>query len=180
MDITTITSVVTPEMLETASDMLRLAIMSSDKPPKVIASDIGYSVDMIYSATKGIRSIPTQARQKLSGVNVIAAAAIALEATGFTRLFGYHKVDRHIQSMILRHRTMDRATDKLLDELPVMLLDKECSANLTEGEQKRLKYITCRLIDLSSSIMNLVMELEVKYKLGITPYLQGKEKSPAA
>ncbi len=180
MDITTMANLFTPDMVETASDMLQLAFMCCDKPPKAIAADIGYSVDSIYSAMKGIRNIPTQARQKISGVNVIAAAAVALEATGFKRLFGYQKVDRHIQSMILRLKTRDKETARLLDEMPVLLLDKHSRDDLSREEMQWLTETACRIADIANGHINLIMELEAKYKLGITDYLQGNKKSPAA
>lgn len=184
MDVTTITTMVTPDMINNVGDMLQLAIMCCDKPPKAIATEIGYSVDSIYSACKtnckNARAIPVKARQKLSSINFIAAAAVALEATGFKRFFGYQKVDRHIQSMILRLRVLDKETDKLLDELPILLLDKQSNADLNKDELKQLNNTAKKLADLCNSHINLIMELEVKYKLGLTTYLQGKEKSPAA
>ena len=180
MDFTTVTTIISPDMLQSAADMLQLAIMSCDKPPKAIASEIGYSVDSIYAAAKGARSIPAQARQKLSEVNVIAAAAVALEATGFFKLFGYQKVDRHVQSMILRLKARDKTTSKLLDELPVILLDKHSREDLNREEYQQLTVTAHQLIDRANCTINLIMELEIKYKLGLTRYLQGKEKSPAA
>lgn len=179
MDVSTLT-MVTPDMLESVGDMLQLAMMCCDKPPKAIAAEIGYSVDSIYSAMKGLRNIPTQARQKLAGVNVIAAAAVALEATGFKRLFGYQKVDRHIQSMIIRLKAYDKNTSKLLDELPIILLDKNSHDDLSIEDKQYLTITAQKLIDQTNSTINLIMELESKYKIGLTSYLQGKEKSPAA
>lgn len=176
MDISTVVSMITPDMTESVSDMLRLAIMSCDKPPKAIAADIGYSVDSIYSAMKGIRNVPAQARQKLAGVNCIAAAAVALEATGFTRLFGYQKVDRHVQSMIVRLKARDRKTDKLLEILPELLVDKNSQEDFTPEEMLQLHTAVISLTELANSHINLIMELEVRYGLSVAPYLQGKEK----
>ena len=180
MDITTMANLFTPDMVETASDMLQLAIMCCDKPPKIIAQDIGYSVDSIYSAMKGIRNIPVNARQKLASVNVIAAAAVALEATGCKRLFGYQKVDRHVQSMIVRLKSRDKVTDRILDDMPAMLLDKESRDDFSAEEIMWLQDAACRIADLANGHINLIMELETKYKLGITEYLQDNKKSPAA
>ena len=180
MDVSTVATMITPDVLQSVGDMLQLAIMSCDQPPKALAREIGYSVDSIYSAMKNIRPIPIKARQKLAGVNVIAAAAVALEATGFKRLFGYQKVDRHIQSMILRLRTSDKETGRLLDEMPVMLLDKNSQDDLSNEEIQWLTNAAYRIADLANGHINLIMELEVKYKLGITGYLQGNKKSPAA
>lgn len=177
MDISTV-ALISPDVVQSAGDMFQLALMSCDKPPKVIAQEVGCSVDSIYSAARGIRAMPVKVRQKLAGVSCIAAAAIALEATGFARWFGYQKVDRHIQSMIVRLRAKDREVDKLLDALPTLLLDKHGKEDFTAEEYTQLEAVACNLVDLTCNHTNLIMELEVKYKLNITPYLQGIEKPP--
>jgi hypothetical protein len=177
MDVATLSMMITPDMFQNVNDMLQLAIACCDRPPKAIAADIGYSVDSIYSALKGSRSIPVKARQKLSQVNFIAAAAVAMEATGFKRLFGYQKVDRHVQSMIIRLKRQDKEISGVLNELPEMLLDKNSYEDLTADEVNQITMIACRLVDRANGTINLVMELETRYKLGLTGYLQGKEKA---
>lgn len=165
-------------MVDSIGDMLELAIMCCNRPPKAIAADIGYSVDTIYSACKNARAIPNKARQKLSQINSIAASAVALEATGFMKLFGYQKVDRHVQSMILRLKKQDKEVFILLEDLPVILLDKNDRKDLSESELSELEVTAQRLVDRANSTINLIMELEHKYGLGVTRYMQGKEKSP--
>ena len=49
-------------MIDSIGDMLQLAIMAIDIPPKALATEIGYSVDSLYSAVKGDRAIPVKAR----------------------------------------------------------------------------------------------------------------------
>lgn len=165
-------------MIDSIGDMLELAIMCCDRPPKALAMDIGYSVDSLYAACKDARAIPSKARQKLSAVNIIAATAVALEATGFKKLFGYQKVDRHVQSMILRLRKQDKEVFILLEDLPVILLDKNARNDLSENELNDLEVTARRLVDRANSTINLIMELEYKYGLGVTQYMQGKEKTP--
>jgi len=165
-------------MVDSIGDMLQIAIMCCDRPPKALAIDIGYSVDTIYAACKDARSIPSKARQKLSSVNFIAASAVALEATGFRRLFGYQKVDRHIQSMILRLKKQDKEISGRLEDLPVILLDKNERNDLSESELLDLEDTAHRLVDRANSTINLIMELEYKYGLGVTKYMKN-EKTPA-
>ncbi|MDF2857254.1 MAG: hypothetical protein K0Q87_3105 [Neobacillus sp.] len=165
-------------MVDSIGDMLELAMMCCNRPPKAIAADIGYSVDTIYAACKNARAIPNKARQKLSQLNSIAASAVALEATGFAKLFGYQKVDRHVQSMIIRLKKQDKEIFILLEDLPVILLDKNDRNDLSEIELNDLEHTAHRLIDRANSTINLIMELEHKYGLGVTQYMQGKEKSP--
>ncbi|GMB01049.1 hypothetical protein [Pelosinus sp. IPA-1] len=176
MDIMTIAS---PDVIQNVQDMLELALACCDRPPKQIAYDVGYSADSIRAALRGTRNIPLKARQKLSSINFIAAAAVALEATGFNKLFGYQKVDRHIQPMILRLRKQDKELVYILDDLPVLLLDKNIREDLSDSEFEEVEMATRKLVDRANSTINLIMELEVRYKLGLSNYLQGKEKTPA-
>lgn len=166
-----------PNLLANAQDMLELALMCCDKPPKALAIDIGCSVSAIYQAMKGVKSIPIKVRRRLSSVNIIAAAAVALDATGFTRLFGYQKVDRHIQSMIIRLKKQDKVISSVLNDLPEMLLDKNSYEDLSKEEVDHITTVAYQLVNRANGTINLVMELEARYHLGITPYLQGKEKA---
>lgn len=165
-----------PNLLANVQDMLQLALMCCDRPPKALAIDIGCSVSAVYEAMNGAKSIPIKVRRRLSSVNIIAASAVALDATGFTRLFGYQKVDRHIQSMIIRLKKQDKVISYALDDLPEMLLDKNSYSDLSEDEANHVMTVACQLVDRANGTINLVMELEARYRLGITPYLQGKEK----
>jgi hypothetical protein len=122
--------------------------------------------------------VPGNSRRKLSQINFLAAATVALESTGFTKLFGYQKVDRHVQSMIVRLKKQDKEVIGLIDEHLLILLDKICKDDLSEEEFLVVTEIMEKLIDRTNSTFNLVMELESKYGLGMTDYMQGKEKSP--
>jgi len=173
-------SVLDPSTLSNVQDMLELAMMCCDRPPKALALDLGCSLSAVYEAMKGARNIPVKVRRRLSSVNLVAASAVALEATGFTRLFGYQKVDRHIQSMIIRLKRLDKAVSGDLDDLPELLLDKNTQADLSKEDRERISNIAYQLVDRANGTINLIMELEVRYKLGLTKYMQGraeKEKS---
>lgn len=174
-------SMLDPSTLSNVQDMLQLAVMCCDRPPKALAMDLGCSMSAVYEAMRGARNIPVKVRRKLSSVNLVAASAVALEATGFTRLFGYQKVDRHVQSMIIRLKRQDKAVMNGLNDLPELLLDKESQADLTTEETARLTEITCQLVDRANGTINLIMELETRYQIGVTDYMQGgKEKSVLA
>ena len=169
-------SVLDPSTLSNVQDMLELAMMCCDRSPKALAIDIGCSLSAVYEAMKGARNIPVKVRRRLSSVNLVAASAVALEATGFTRLFGYQKVDRHIQSMIIRLKRQDKAVSGILDDLPEMLLDKNTRDDLSDNDIGKINQVACQLVDRANGTINLIMELEVRYKLGLTEYMQGKEQ----
>jgi len=174
-------SVLDPSAISNVQDMLELAMMCCDRSPKALAIDLGCSLSAVYEAMKGARSIPVKVRRRLSSVNLVAASAVALEATGFTRLFGYQKVDRHIQSMIIRLKRQDRGVAGELDDLPELLLDKNTRADLSVEDMEKIRHIAYQLVNRANGTINLIMELEVRYKLGLTEYMQGKsEKEKSA
>jgi hypothetical protein len=165
-------------MIDSIGDMLQLAIMATNIPPKALAAEIGYSVDSLYSAVKGERAIPVKARAKLASKSFIMACTVALEGTRLNQIFGYQKVDRHIQSMIIRVKTKDKEISNLLEELPMILLDKETIADLSEDELEKVKIATGKLVERVNCSLNLVMELDSRYRLDITEDIQRQKKSP--
>lgn len=173
-------SVLDPSFIENCNDMLQLALMCCNEPPKAIAAQVGCSLSVIYKALDGTRSIPNKVRHKLSELNFTAAATVALESTGFIRLFGYRNVDRHIQSLILTMKLSDDVTNKELEKLPVLLLNKNDRKDLNDSDYMQVKIITEKLVDRANSSINLIMELDNRYNLDIEKYMSGKEKAADA
>ncbi|WP_196603454.1 hypothetical protein [Pectinatus haikarae] len=171
-------SMLDSSFVENVSDMLQLAIMCCDRPPKALAIDVGCSLSAIYEAMKGTRTIPIKVRKKLSKLNFTAAATVALESTGFIRLFGYRKIDRHIQSMIVSLKVTDNIAYKDLEKLPVLLLNKNSRDDMADDDYAQVKIIAERLVDRTNSNINLIMELDTKYKLDLEKYLRGEKEKP--
>jgi hypothetical protein len=165
-------------MIDSLGDMIDLAMMATNIPPKALALEIGYSVDSLYSAIKGERSIPVKARAKLASKNLIMACAVAMESTGLSQIFGYQKVDRHIQSMILRVKNKDKEIGVLLDDLPLILLDKERLEDLSDADLEKVKIVAEKLGERMNYSLNLMMELDSRYRLDITEDIQKQKKSP--
>jgi plasmid maintenance system antidote protein VapI len=163
-------------MIDSIGDMLELGVMAMNIPPKALAAEIGYSVDALYLAFKGERSIPVKARIKLSSKNLIMACAVALEGTGLSNIFGYQNVDRHIQSMIIRVKAKNKEVDNLVNELPIMLLDKNSIDDLTEDELNQVRDIAMKVLEGLNCSLNLAMELDSRYSLELTDDLKKKKR----
>lgn len=170
------------ESIVNVSDMLAWMMQAYNIPPKVLASECRYSKDAIWSAAKGARAIPTKARQKLARKNIAAAAAVALEATGFKRLFGVRKYkDRHVQTMVLRWKKECKEVMSLADQLPELLLDKVEAADMSSEEMERLSLIVRSMADQMNGTMNMIMEFEIRFGVEVTGYLSDdKEKPPGS
>lgn len=167
-------------LIQNASDILQLAVMMCDRPPKQLAADIGYSVEAVRAAMAGTKSIPIKARKRISGINIASAMAVAMESTGLGRLFGYHDVDRHLQSMILRMREKDKASMVATEELPLIVLDKETREQLDPGDLEKIEAAVDVLVDKANFTINLIMELESKYRLETAGKLQKEKRPPGA
>lgn len=79
--------------------------------------------------------------------------------------------------MIIRLKREDKEIAKLLEELPTILLDKNDREDLEGDELKQVTVTTYSLVNRANSTINLIMELETRYKLDLAHYLQGKEKA---
>lgn len=168
-----------PSNLGDLSDMLQVALMCCDQPPKAIAAELRCSVSAIYEAAKGTRQIPARVMREFSQTNLIAAASMAIQATGLRCIFGYRKGDRHVQSRIVELQMYDKAADKAMHELPELLFDKQSRDDLAPEEIETLQDAVARLIERDNVSFNLLMELDVKYNLHLVELMQAdRHKRP--
>ncbi len=158
-------------------DMLKLAVAVSGKPPKAVARENGYSEDALYAAMGGNRHIPTMAREKLARLNVFGCMAVAGEATGLGKIFGYLRVDRHIQTLLQLVFKEDREADESIGRLPQVLLNKTCREDLEPGDEELLIKAGKEICDRIRTDFNFIAELDAKYELDLMRYLGEKEKA---
>lgn len=169
-----------PSILGDLPDMLQIALMCCDKPPKAIARDIKCSVSAIYEATKGTRHIPVRSMQEFTKTNLIAAASMAMQATGLKCIFGYRKGDRHIQSRIVELKVYDKRADQAMNDLPELLFNKNSRDDLTSDDFITLTAMVAQLVERDNVSFNLLMELDIKYKMDLVESLQkGRKKETA-
>lgn len=155
-----------------AGEMLRVALEKLGEPIKSVARETGYSVDAFYAAQNGKRHIPQDAKPKLSQKHPMFGMAIAYEDTGY-QCFTYINRDRHIQTMIRRLEKEDMEADKALQPLGIMLVDKNDPEDLTPEDEFTLKAAAKEISDRIQADLNLLVEMETRYRLGLTEYLAG-------
>ncbi len=166
-------------MLGDLSDMVQLAVMSCDIPPKVLAKEVECSLSAIYEAAKGNRQIPAKSMREFAKTNLIAAATMAMQVTGLKAFFGYRKGDRHIQSRIVELKMYDKQADEAMHSLPEMLFNKNNRNELSDEEMNDLIRAVTKMIERDNVSFNLMMELDVKYQLNLTELMQKKETACA-
>lgn len=158
-------------------EMVRMAITSSGKPTKEVARDWNYSDDALYAAMNNARPIPTQARSKLAKLNLLGCMAVAAEATGIMKLFGYMKVDRHIQNILQLVLKEGQEADEAIKSLPQILINKNDANDLTDDDRKVLLATGKEISDRINSDFNLLAELDARYELNLMRFI-AKEKPP--
>lgn len=155
--------------------MMRLAIDTSGKPTKEVAREWNYSDDALYAAMNNVRPIPAQARSKLAKLNLLGCMTVAAEATGILRLFGYLKMDRHIQNILQVVLKEGREADDAINSLPQILINKNDGSDLTDDERKALLKAGKEISERINSDFNLLAELDAKYNLNLMQYIANEK-----
>lgn len=55
-----------PTGLQDLSDMVQLALMACDKPPKALAIELKCSISAVYQSLQGTRTLPASAMRKFA------------------------------------------------------------------------------------------------------------------
>lgn len=160
-----------PNLINDLPDMIQLAIMSINKPPKAVALELNCSISAIYQALHGKRTLPAKKMRKFAENNFIAAASMAMQATGLNRLFRYRiryrKTDRHIQARLLELKIYDKKADEAMNKLPELLFNKNSNKDLSESDKKILLQSIDAMIERDNISLNLFMELDIKFNLDL-------------
>lgn len=156
-----------PTGLQDLPDMVQLALMACDKPPKALAIELKCSISAVYQSLQGTRTLPASAMRKFAKLNLIASSAMAMQATGFKKLFKYRKSDRHIQSRLVELKIFDKRADEAMNMLPELLFDKNSPKDLTDEDRKVILNAVSAMMDRDNVALNLFMELDNKYKLDL-------------
>lgn len=156
-----------PNLINDLPDMIQLAIMSINKPPKAVALELHCSISAIYQALQGKRTLPAKKMRRFSENNFIAAASMAMQATGLNALFRYRKTDRHIQARLLELKIYDKKADDAMNKLPELLFNKNSNKDLSESDKKILFESLDYMIERDNISLNLFMELDIRFNLDL-------------
>ena len=138
-----------PNLINDLPDMIQLAIMSINKPPKAVALELNCSISAIYQALHGKRTLPAKKMRKFAENNFIAAASMAMQATG------------------LELKIYDKKADEAMNKLPELLFNKNSNKDLSESDKKILLQSIDAMIERDNISLNLFMELDIKFNLDL-------------
>lgn len=140
------------------------------------ARQINVTPSMLSKVLAGERNIAPDIRQKLARMHPMVGLALALEATGY-RIFSYIRGDRHPQTMLRRVEKEDAEADAALEPLAWRTIDKDGPEDLTPEDVIALKAAGKEIADRIRADINLLVEWEDRYQLGLLDYLTEKEKA---
>lgn len=144
-----------------------------------VARHINVTPSMLSKMLSGERSVAPDVASKLSGMHLIAGLALAEEVTNYS-CFSYIIGDRHPQTMVRRVEKEDAEADEALRALGLILIDKGGPEDLTPDERTTFLLVGKELADRIRADLNLLVELDDRFKLGLVDYLADKKKTPMA
>lgn len=164
----------------TPRTLLRRGIERSCKTQKEAARRLNYTPGMLNKILAGERNIASEVKPKMAQMHLLAGLALAQEVTGYSSIFGYIDGDRHPQTMLRRVEKEDAEADAALKSLGWRIIDKNSPDDLSKDDVFALVAVGKELSERIKADLNLLVELEDRFQLGLLDYLTGeKEKSPA-
>lgn len=155
---------------------LRLGIERSAGDYREAARLINMTPGMLSKMMNGERNVAPDVAPKLSRMSMISGLALAEESTRYS-CFSYISGDRHPQTMVRRVEKEDAEADEAVGMLGHMLIDKSEPDDLEPEERAIFMGIGKELADRIRADLNLLVELDDRYKLGLVDYLTDKKKS---
>lgn len=150
--------------------VLRIALVKKYGTGKKAACVLGYSQEMLSKILTGDRNIAPDMMPKMARANITAGMAIAEETTGY-HCFRRIEGDRHPQTMIRRVEKEDAEADAALQQIPLILLDKQRPEDLTGVERQIVQLAGKELADRIHADLNLMEVLDDYYRLGLIDHL---------
>jgi hypothetical protein len=134
---------------------------------------------MLNKILAGVRNLSPDVKPKLSQMHLIAGLALAQEVTGYN-IFDYIEGDRHPQTMIRRVEKEDHEAHEALKPLGWRIIDKQKPEDLTDEDVFALNAVGKEISDRVKADINLLIELEERFRVGLLEYLTGKKEIAVA
>ncbi len=159
--------------------MVGVAIQRSGRKIGDISKGCGISSSALYYARDGKKDVPVKASRSFSGLNLIAAASVAVRCTGLYSLFRYRFSDRHVLARVVELQHYDKLADEATNAMPELLFNKNSRQDLTAEDEMQLEDMAIKLADRMNCTWNLLMELDSRYELNLTKIFDEQNKKAA-
>ncbi|MDD4239683.1 MAG: helix-turn-helix transcriptional regulator [Desulfotomaculaceae bacterium] len=125
----------------------------------------------------GERGISPDLKPGIAKISLEAGLAIAHEDTGYN-IFLIIEGDRHPQTMIRRVEKEDHDVHTAMEGLAWRTIDKHGPEDLTPEDKIALHIASKELAERVKADINLLIEWDERYQLGLVEYLTGKKEIP--
>lgn len=159
--------------------LLRRGIESGGDRHKEIARSLNIDRTTLSKILSGNRGIAPDLKPRFSGRSIAAGIAIAHEDTEY-HLFVYIEGDRHPQTMIRRAEKEDHDVHVAMQGLAWRTIDKNGPQDLTQEDEIALRAAAKEIAERIKADINLLIEWDERYRLGLIDYLTGKKGKPPA
>lgn len=128
----------------------------------------------------GERGIAPDLKPGFSKISLEAGIAIAHEDTGYS-MFLIIEGDRHPQTMIRRAEKEDHDVHAAMDahQIPWRTIDKTKGEDLNQDDVLALNVTAKEIADRIRADINLLIQWEKDFGLGLLDYLTGKKEIPS-
>ena len=155
---------------------LRRGIELGGSKHKDVARHLNIDPTTLSKILNGHYEISPDLKPKLAKKSIAAGMAIAHEDTRYY-IFEYIQGDRHPQTMLRRVEKEDHEADAAMRGIAWRTIDKNHAGDLTPEDRIALQAAGKELIDRAKADLQLVIEWEERYKLGLIDYLTGTKES---
>jgi transcriptional regulator with XRE-family HTH domain len=161
-----------------ALTMLKQGIERGVGSQKEAARLLNVTDSMLSKILSGERSLAPDLKPRVAKMHPLAGLAVALEATGY-KIFELLTGDRHPQNLIRRVEKEDAEADEALRPIGLMLIDKSGPEDLADDDRHALRMAAREIIHRVRAELNLLVELEDRFRLGLLRDLVGEKEKAA-
>ncbi len=158
--------------------LLRIGVERSVGEQCEAARQMNISKALMSKILSGKRNIAPDIARRFSRMHPLNALALAEEITGYS-CFRYDDVDRHPLALLHRVLKEDREADRAMMEIPERIMGKRGPEDLEGDDLIFLKWAVKELAERVAADLNLLIEIEDRYRIGVWEVVNGKENAPA-
>ena len=139
------------------------------------ARQINYSPDMLTKIFAGKRNIAQDIKTKLARISPLAGLALAAEATGYN-WFVYQEGDRHPQNLTQVSLYRSEAANAAIRDVSRRIINKTKPEHLQDDDTESMRQAARLVSDRIRSDINLLLELDERYKIGLLEQILPQSK----
>ena len=155
--------------------MIRRGLESAYGTLQEAARHLSYSPDMLSKIFSGKRNIAQDIKNKMARIHPLAGLALAAEATGYS-WFVYQEGDRHPQNLTQVSLYRSEAANAAIRDVSRRIINKTAPEHLQADDTESMRQAARLVSDRIRSDINLLLELDERYKIGLLDQILPQSK----